>query len=73
MDFKDYKRTTFEDITTYCEEEHPDYLDTIEKSIDEGKSFLAIKRAFYEEYFEEYIPARKKSKTMKEWAKARKG
>lgn len=67
--FKNYKKTTFEEITNYISEENPEYEKQIKESIDAGKSFLVIKRDFYQKYFKQYLPiAKPKKATMKDWA-----
>lgn len=67
--FKDYKHVSFEQISEYVDTVKPEYSDILRKNINDGLSFLAIKKAFYQMYFKEYIPvAKPKKPTMKDWA-----
>lgn len=72
MVFSDYKKVEFPQISEYVDTEKPEYGDTLQKQIEEGKSFLYIKKEFYKKYFKKYIPvAKPKKPTMKDWVKAR--
>ncbi len=67
--FKDYRHVSFEQISEYVDTVKPEYTDTLVKRINDGDTFLAIKKAFYKKYFKEYIPvAKPKKPTMKDWA-----
>lgn len=65
--FENYKKATFDEIYDYVVKEQPDYLKTLTESVKTNKSFLTIKRDFYEKFFPQYKPVKKKPKqSMKE-------
>ena len=70
--FKDYKKSTFTDISSYVDEVKPEYQETLVKQIEDGISFLSIKRDFYKAYFKKYLPVAKPKNAMKEWANKQK-
>ena len=62
--FKDYKHTNLEMIASYLEE-HPEAKEPLTKLHEEGKQFLAIKKAFYKANFPQFLPKeRKKGPTL---------
>lgn len=70
--FSDYKNATFENITEYVENVKPEYGDTLEAQINDGKPFLFIKKEFYKKYFKKFIPvAKPKKPSMKDWVAKR--
>ena len=70
--FENYKTVKFESISQYVDEEKPEYRETLEASIEEGKSYPNIKKEFYEKYFKQYIPIPKPKSIMREWVKKNK-
>ena len=73
MDFKEYKRCQFDDITEYVEKEKPEYLPTLEKQVEDKVDYLTIKKDFYKAYFPELIPEQhKQPNKMANWLEERK-
>jgi len=71
--FSDYKKCSFDSISQYVDEVKTEYDPTLRQQIEEGKTFLYIKKKFYEKYFKKYIPvAQPKKPTMKDWLEAKK-
>ncbi len=71
--FENYMTPDFDTIKDYVLEVHPEYEETLWGMIEDGMYFPEIKRAFYSEFFPQYIPeAKPKKPTMKEWVAARK-
>lgn len=65
--FENYKKATFDEIYDYVSKEKPEYLDKLKKDVEADRSFLTIKKEFYQEYFPQYIPTKKpKAPSMKE-------
>lgn len=66
-DFKDYKKIRFEDIYQDVKDNRPEYEDTLKEQVRARKSFLSIKKAYFEKYYPEYIPKRKKEPAQHMW------
>lgn len=54
-----YKRVKAEDIVSYVKEVKPEYLDVLKTSVEEGKSFIEIKKEFIKKYFPDAAPEEK--------------
>lgn len=71
--FQNYKKCKFADIKKFLTEAGTEkaeaYKAIVKKQVNDKVSFLKIKKAFYEEFFPEFIPVKHKGMVsdVEEW------